>query len=137
MKTLKIAVIGGGWIGTSHARAINNIKMCYGADIVPELELVVDVFEEPLKKIKDQYGFNRYSTNPDDAFGDPDIDIVYITTPNNLHVEQVQDFTPTPMTKSSAVFYTGMDLKTLKPVYVEREPEQKKRQKSYFFKFDK
>ena len=90
MKTLKIAVIGGGWIGTSHARAINNIKMCYGADIVPELELVVDVFEEPLKKIKDQYGFNRYSTNPDDAFGDPDIDIVYITTPNNLHVEQVQ-----------------------------------------------
>ena len=54
-----------------------------------------------------------------------------------VHVEQVQDFTPTPMTKSSVVFYTGMDLKTLKTVYVEREQEMKKRQKSYFFKFDK
>ena len=90
MKTLKIALIGCGWIGTSHARALNNIQMCYGADIVPELEVVIDVFEETAKKVAERYGFNRFSTNPDDAFNDPAIDIVYITTPNQLHVEQVQ-----------------------------------------------
>ncbi|MGI6041827.1 MAG: Gfo/Idh/MocA family protein [Candidatus Alectryocaccobium sp.] len=90
MKVLRIAVIGCGWIGTSHARAINNIKMCYGTDVVPELELVIDVFEETAKEVAERYGFNRFSTNPDDAMSDPAIDIVYITTPNQLHVEQVQ-----------------------------------------------
>ena len=90
MKVLKIAVIGCGWIGTSHARAINNIKMCYGTDVVPELELVIDVFEKTAKEVAERYGFNRFSTNPDDAMSDPSIDIVYITTPNQLHVEQVQ-----------------------------------------------
>ena len=90
MKKLKIALIGCGWIGTSHARALNNIKMCYGPDIGPELELVIDVFEEAVKNVAAKYGFNRYSTNTDDAFNDPSIDIIYITTPNQLHVEQVQ-----------------------------------------------
>ena len=90
MKILRIAVIGCGWIGTSHARAINNIKMCYGTEVVPELEVVIDVFEETAKDVAERYGFNRYSTDPDEAFNDPAIDIVYITTPNQLHVEQVQ-----------------------------------------------
>ncbi len=51
-----------------------------------------------------------------------------------LYMDQVQDFTPTPMTVSSVMFYTGLDPKTLKPVYVERDPEKKKQQKSFFFK---
>ncbi|MBR6245803.1 MAG: YgiQ family radical SAM protein [Bacteroidales bacterium] len=51
-----------------------------------------------------------------------------------LYMEQVQDFTPTPMTTSSVMFYTGLDPRTLKPVFVERDPEKKKHQKSYFFK---
>lgn len=54
-----------------------------------------------------------------------------------VHVEQVQDFTPTPMTKSSVIFYTGMDLKTLNPVYVERDMKKKKEQKAYFFNLGK
>lgn len=90
MKTLKIAVIGCGWIGTSHARALNNIKMCYGTDIVPELDLVVDAIENSAKSVCERYGFNRWSTNADDAFNDPQIDIVFITTPNQLHVQQVE-----------------------------------------------
>lgn len=90
MKTLKVAIIGGGWIGTSHALAYHNVRQRYGTDVVPELELVVDAVEEQAKNVCEQYGFNRYSTNPDDAIGDPSIDIVMITTPNQFHVEQVQ-----------------------------------------------
>lgn len=90
MKTLKVAVIGGGWIGTSHALAYHNVRQRYGTDVVPELELVVDAIEEQAKNVCEQYGFNRYSTNPDDAINDPSIDIVMITTPNQFHVEQVQ-----------------------------------------------
>ena len=51
-----------------------------------------------------------------------------------LYMEQVQDFTQTPMTASSVMFYSGLDPKTLKPVFVERDVERKKRQKSFFFK---
>ena len=48
--------------------------------------------------------------------------------------EQVQDFTPTPMTRSSAMFYSGLDTKNLKPIFVERKQVDKKKQKSFFFK---
>ncbi|MEG2728289.1 MAG: YgiQ family radical SAM protein [Mucinivorans sp.] len=46
---------------------------------------------------------------------------------------QVQDFTPTPMTLSSVIFYTGFDPYTMKKVYVARDKISKDKQKSYFF----
>jgi len=51
-----------------------------------------------------------------------------------IWMDQVQDFTPTPMTTASVMFYTGLDPRTMKPVFVERDPERKKLQKSFFFK---
>jgi uncharacterized radical SAM protein YgiQ len=47
--------------------------------------------------------------------------------------EQVQDFTPTPMTLSSTIFYTGINPYTKKKVYCATNPEEKKRQKKLFF----
>ena len=49
-------------------------------------------------------------------------------------LEQVQDLTPTPMTLSSVMFYTGEDPYTHKRVFVARSQEEKRRQKRYFFK---
>ncbi|MBO4263812.1 MAG: YgiQ family radical SAM protein, partial [Bacteroidales bacterium] len=51
-----------------------------------------------------------------------------------IWMEQVQDFMPTPMTTSSVMFYTGLDPRTMKPVFVERDPARKQAQKSQFFK---
>ena len=53
----------------------------------------------------------------------------------NLHfnLEQVQDLTPTPMTLSSVMFYTGENPYTGEKVFVARSQEDKRRQKSYFF----
>jgi uncharacterized radical SAM protein YgiQ len=51
-----------------------------------------------------------------------------------LYMDQVQDFTPTPMTTSSVMYYTGLDPKNLEKVFVERDIERKKEQKSFFFK---
>jgi uncharacterized radical SAM protein YgiQ len=50
-----------------------------------------------------------------------------------IRPEQVQDFTPTPMTLSTLIYYTGFDPYTGKTVYVARKPEEKKRQKEFFF----
>ena len=49
-------------------------------------------------------------------------------------LEQVQDLTPTPMTLSSVMFYTGENPYTGEKVFVARNQEDKKRQKQYFFK---
>ncbi|MBR3989749.1 MAG: DUF3362 domain-containing protein, partial [Bacteroidales bacterium] len=51
-----------------------------------------------------------------------------------IWMDQVQDFTPTPMTTSSVMFYTGLDPRDMTPVFTEHDPEKKQRQKSFFFK---
>ncbi len=50
-----------------------------------------------------------------------------------IRPEQVQDFTPTPMTLSTLMYYTGFDPYTGKKVYVARNIEEKRRQKQSFF----
>jgi radical SAM superfamily enzyme YgiQ (UPF0313 family) len=49
-------------------------------------------------------------------------------------LEQVQDFTPTPMTLSSVMYYCGFDPYTGEKLYVARRKEEKQKQKEYFFK---
>ena len=51
-----------------------------------------------------------------------------------IWMEQVQDFMPTPMTTSSVMFYAGIDPRTMKPVFAERDSSKKKAQKALFFK---
>jgi len=43
---------------------------------------------------------------------------------HSLYTEQVQDFTPTPMSISTCMYYTGMDPFTLEPVYVPKGREK-------------
>lgn len=50
-----------------------------------------------------------------------------------IWMDQVQDFTPTPMTTSSVMFYSGLDPRTMKPVFSEHDMNRKKEQKSLFF----
>ena len=51
----------------------------------------------------------------------------------HYHPEQVQDFTPTPMTLATTMFYTGLNPYTKEPVYVAKTKEEKQKQNSYFF----
>lgn len=47
-----------------------------------------------------------------------------------LRPEQVQDFYPTPCTLSTAMYYTGLDPRTMKPVYVPCSPDEKAMQRA-------
>ncbi len=51
----------------------------------------------------------------------------------NFNLEQVQDFTPTPMTLATVMYYTKLDPYTLKSVYVPHTKEDKQNQRQYFF----
>jgi len=50
-----------------------------------------------------------------------------------VRMEQVQDFTPTPMTLSTVIFYLGFDPYSGRKIFVEKRPAGKKRQKGFFF----
>ncbi|HOY32190.1 MAG TPA: YgiQ family radical SAM protein [Bacteroidales bacterium] len=56
---------------------------------------------------------------------------------NGIHTEQVQDLTPTPMTLSSVMYYTGTDPYTGKSLFVARHTEDKRKQKLLFFWYKK
>lgn len=51
----------------------------------------------------------------------------------NFQLEQVQDFTPTPMTLATEMYYTGLDPYTLKPIFVARSQNDKLAQRQFFF----
>ncbi|MDD6890366.1 MAG: YgiQ family radical SAM protein [Bacteroidales bacterium] len=54
----------------------------------------------------------------------------------SMHLEQVQDFTPTPMTLSTEIYYTGIHPYTGEKVYTAHTSEQKLSQRKYFFWYD-
>ena len=51
----------------------------------------------------------------------------------DFHLEQVQDFTPTPMTVATEMWYTGYDPYTLEPVFSAKSAKEKQAQRQYFF----
>jgi uncharacterized radical SAM protein YgiQ len=51
----------------------------------------------------------------------------------NFQLEQVQDFTPTPMTLATEMYHTGLNPYTLKPIFVARKQSEKLAQRHFFF----
>jgi uncharacterized radical SAM protein YgiQ len=60
-------------------------------------------------------------------------DLALQTKELGFKLEQVQDFTPTPMTVATEIYATGLHPYTSQPVYVARTPEEKEEQRSFFF----
>lgn len=59
------------------------------------------------------------------------------TKPLGFNLEQVQDFTPSPMTVATEIYYTGYHPYTLEKVYTAKTKEQKLAQRQYFFWYNK
>lgn len=55
----------------------------------------------------------------------------------NMHLEQVQDFTPTPMTVATEIYYSGYHPYTGERVFCAVSPEEKLAQRQYFFWYDR
>lgn len=63
-------------------------------------------------------------------------ELAVMTKDMGLKLEQVQDFTPTPMTLSTEIYYTGYHPYTLEPVFTARTDAEKQAQRKYFFWYD-
>ncbi len=91
---------------------------------------VLDAFRELFSAASKGAGREQYilpylmSGHPGCTVGDM-VELALYLQEANLYTEQVQDFTPTPMTVSTAMYYTGLDPFTLKPVHVPRGREKR------------
>lgn len=60
-------------------------------------------------------------------------ELAVLTKRLDFHLEQVQDFTPTPMTVSTETWYTGYHPYTLEPVFSAKTQREKLAQRQFFF----
>lgn len=60
-------------------------------------------------------------------------ELAILTKKLDFKLEQIQDFTPTPMTLATEMYYTGYHPYTLQPVYTAIKKEEKMRQHMFFF----
>ena len=92
-------------------------------------------FEQRFYELTKSIGKKQYlvpylmSSHPGSTVRDA-VELALFLKKEGMHPEQVQDFYPTPGTISTAMFYTGLDPYTLKPVYVPRTPEEKAEQRA-------
>jgi uncharacterized radical SAM protein YgiQ len=84
---------------------------------------ILDAFRERFRAASKAAGKEQYllpyfmSGHPGCTVKDM-IELAEYLRDNHMYTEQVQDFTPTPMTVSTAIYYTGLDPFTLLPVHV-------------------
>ncbi len=95
-------------------------------------------FKKIFDKVNRQYGLNQQlipyfiSSHPGCTEADM-AELAVITKSLHFQLEQVQDFTPTPMTLATEMYYTGYHPYTLEKVYTARSKEQKLAQRQFFF----
>ncbi|MFW6227222.1 MAG: DUF3362 domain-containing protein, partial [Bacteroidota bacterium] len=98
-------------------------------------------FKEKFKQINARYHLNQQiipyfiSAHPGTALADMKT-LYKKTRSEGFRLEQVQLFTPTPMTLSSVIYYSGIDPFTGKKVAVEKSKEGRKNQHEAFFNGD-
>ncbi|MDR2360279.1 MAG: YgiQ family radical SAM protein [Oscillospiraceae bacterium] len=96
---------------------------------------VYERFCERWRKLNERYGKKQFlvpylmSSHPGCAMDDARHLARYLRA-RNMRPEQVQDFYPTPGTLSTCMFYTGLDPRTLEPIYVPRGPKEKAAQRA-------
>ena len=95
-------------------------------------------FKKKYDRINKKHGLNQplipyfISSHPGSEMEDM-ANLAAETKDMGFRLEQVQDFTPTPMTVATIIYYTGLHPYTLRPVYTARSKAEKKKQHLFFF----
>lgn len=99
-------------------------------------------FRDLFEYVNHKYGLNQQlipyfiSSHP----GCREVDMAELavkTKQLDMHLEQVQDFTPTPMTLATEIYYTGIHPYTGEKVFTAKGKEEKLSQRKYFFWYDR
>ena len=90
-RRIGIGVIGFGWMGQAHSRGCRRAPS-YVPDRAddPDLVLVADTLAERRRDATESFGFRGVTAEWRDLVADPGVDVVFVASPNMLHVEMVQ-----------------------------------------------
>ena len=92
-------------------------------------------FDAEFKRLNRKYGLKQYlvaylmSSHPGATLADA-VELAEFVRDMGYNPEQVQDFYPTPSTISTCMYYTGLDPRTMQPVYVAKSPHDKAMQRA-------
>ena len=88
MKTINVGLVGAGFMGKAHTVALSNMpRFFWPAPAVPVFKTICDAVPEIAKEAKERFGYEKYCTDWHDIVNDPEIDLVCVTTPNNMHAD--------------------------------------------------
>jgi len=99
-------------------------------------------FKEKYDAISEKHGLNQplvpYFISSHPGCKDEDMANLAVETKDmGFQLEQVQDFTPTPMTVATVIYYSGVHPYTLKPIDTVKNKESKLNQRRFFFWYKK
>jgi predicted dehydrogenase len=91
MKRIGIAVLGLGWMGQAHSRSMLRIPSLFPErSFTPELVVCADTEAERRERATRDFGFARATADWAEAVAAPDVDAVWVTAPNMLHVPMIE-----------------------------------------------
>ena len=102
-RRIGIAVLGLGWMGQAHSRSMLRIPSLFPErSFDPVLVVCADTEEERRERAVKDFGFQRAVADWREAVESDDVDAVWVTAPNMLHVPMIE-----------AVSYTHLTLPTI------------------------
>ena len=91
MKRIGIAVLGLGWMGQAHSRSMLRIPSLFPErSFQPELVVCADTEADRRERATRDFGFARATADWAEAVASPDVDAVWVTAPNMLHVPMIE-----------------------------------------------
>lgn len=87
MKTIRVGLIGTGYMGKAHAIALRSVPAVFPLSAKVECEMLAEVNDQLAAEKAIELGFNRSTGDWLELVNDPNIDVVDICSPNYLHKE--------------------------------------------------
>ncbi|HTY13808.1 MAG TPA: YgiQ family radical SAM protein [Candidatus Omnitrophota bacterium] len=115
----------GGQLSVAPEHICEEVLLMMGKPKIEKFLEFKDKFEKLLKKHDRKYFLVPYfiASHPGSTLNHA-LELALFMKKNGIRIEQVQNFTPTPMTVSTCMYYTGLDPFTGKPVHVPKGEER-------------
>jgi uncharacterized radical SAM protein YgiQ len=104
----------------------NRVTKCMNKPPVEVLDAFMERFRDASRDLgREQYILPYLMSGHPGCTVDDMVALAEYLRDNHMYTEQVQDFTPTPMTSSTVMYYTGLDPFTMQPVHVPKGREKR------------
>ena len=84
-KRLNVGLIGHQFMGKAHSHALKDLSFFFDLEVEPVMKVLCGIPEESVKAAAEKYGWEGYETSWEKVVADPEIDVICIAAPGQLH----------------------------------------------------